>query len=249
MRGIPSTFADAIVGARPEAPIDLVRARAQHDALRATFEAIGVRVTMLDADDRCPDCCFIEDTAVVLRSVALITRPGAPSRRAETEAVARVLALDRPLSWMASPATLDGGDCMRVGDRLYVGRSSRTNTEGIARLAEVSATQGLRVVLVGLPPGVLHLKCICSPLDEERVLLAEGTMSGAIFEGRVVWAPASEAYAANVVTVGGHAIVPDGYPRTRDALEAAGFTTHAVSTTEAQKADGALTCQSILLGA
>ncbi|HEY6176865.1 MAG TPA: hypothetical protein VIX73_20555, partial [Kofleriaceae bacterium] len=146
---------------------------------------------------------------------------------------------------MTEPATLDGGDCMRVGDTLYVGRSARTNAAGIAQLAAL----GLRVVPIDLPPGVLHLKCVCSPLGDGRILLAEQSIPAEVFDAEVVWVPASETYAANAVAIGAHAVVADGHPRTREALVAAGFTVHAVPTSEVRKADGSLTCQSIMFGA
>lgn len=248
MRGVPSTFADAIASRVPEAAIDVALAREQHAGYRAALESIGVSVTMLDADDLLPDCCFVEDTAVVAEGLVLITRPGAEARRAETEAVAAALEHRLELARTSAPATLEGGDCMRVGDTLYVGRSSRTNAAGRARLAEVFAPRGLRVVEVDLPPGVLHLKCVCAPLGHKRVLLARETVPASTFSGiDVVWAPAAEAYAANVVAVGAHVVVAAEYPRTRAALIAAGFTLHPVETSEVRKADGSLTCQSILL--
>jgi dimethylargininase len=248
MRGVPSTFVDAIASTVPEAPIDVALAREQHGAYRSALEAIGVSVTTLDADDGSPDCCFIEDAAVVAGSLALLTRPGAASRRAETQAVAAALEPRLDVARMRAPATLDGGDCMRVGQTLYVGRSARTNAAGRARLAEVFAPRGLRVVEVDLPPGVLHLKCVCTPLGGERVLLARETVPASTFRGvDIVWVPACEAYAANVVAIGAHVVVAAGYPRTQAALFAAGFTLHPVETSEVHKADGSLTCQSILL--
>jgi dimethylargininase len=250
MRAVPSSFVDALASARPASPIDVALAREQHAEYRAALEAIGVDVTTLDPDEACPDCCFVEDTAVVAEGLALITRPGALSRRAETEAVLAALAPALEIATTLAPATLDGGDCMRIGRTFYVGRSTRTNAAGIARLAEVFAPRGLRVVPLELPPGVLHLKCVCSPLGGDRVLLAEESLPRAMFPGAdVVWAPASEAYASNVVAMGAHVLVAAEYPRTRDVLESAGFAAHPVRTSEVRKADGSLTCQSILLDA
>jgi dimethylargininase len=152
---------------------------------------------------------------------------------------------------MDDPATLDGGDCMRVGDTIYVGRSARTNDAGIARLAEVfgpMAGSRAKVVPIDMPPGVLHLKCVCSPLDDERILLADDSIPASLFDARVIRVPASETYAANAVAIGTHVIVADGFPRTHDALASAGFTLHLVPTSEVRKADGSLTCQSLLVG-
>jgi dimethylargininase len=246
-RAVPNSFANALAAVPPDPPIDPVLARAQHAAYRAALQACGASVELIAADEACPDCCFIEDTAVVAGRVALITRPGAPSRRAETAAAAEALRGDHELVRLAAPATLDGGDVMRVGDSLYVGRSARTNAEAIAQLAR--AFPRLRVVAVDLPPNVLHLKCVCSPLGEDRIALAEGSIPAATFAASVVWIPAVETYAANVVAIGSHAVVAEGYPRTHEALAQAGFTLHPVPVSEVRKADGSLTCQSILVSA
>ncbi len=247
LRGVAASFARALCSAAPARPIDVELARRQHAAYRAALEAMGVGVTLLEPDDDCPDCCFVEDTAVVAEGVALITRPGAPSRRAETASVAVALAPHVEIARMTGPATLDGGDCLRLGSTIYVGRSARTNAAGIARLAEVFAPRGLRVVPIELSAGVLHLKCVCSPLGGDRLLLARDTLSAALFPGAdFVWAPVEETYAANAVAVGSRVLIAADHPRTRDALEAAGFTTYAVATSEACKMDGSLTCQSIL---
>jgi dimethylargininase len=244
VRSIPSSFAQALCAVPPERPIDVAVARAQHAAYCAALAACGAVVEMIEGDEACPDSCFVEDTAVVVGSTALITRPGAPSRRAETPAVASALGRWLDVVPMTEAATLDGGDCMRVGDTIYVGRSARTTAAGIAQLAAL----GLRVVPVELPRGVLHLKCVCSPLGEDRVLLAEQSISPEVFRADIVWVPASETYAANAVAIGRHVVVADGHPRTSEALAAAGFTVHAVPTSEVRKADGSLTCQSIVFG-
>jgi dimethylargininase len=243
-RSIPASFAQALSAVPPDPAIDVALARAQHAAYCAALAACGVAVETLAIDEACPDGCFVEDTAVVVGDRALITRPGARSRRAETAAVAAALARWLDVVTMPEPATLDGGDCLRLGETLYVGRSARSNALGIARLAVL----GLRVVAVDLPPGVLHLKCVCSPLGDDRVLLAEQSIPAATFDAAVVWVPAAETYAANAVAVGDHVIVAAGYPRTHEALAAAGFTVHAVPSSEVRKADGSLTCQSIVFG-
>jgi dimethylargininase len=243
---MPASFANALSAAPRTSPIDVALAREHHAAYREELEAMGVAVTVIDADEQFPDCVFVEDTAVIADTVALITRPGAPSRRGETEAVAAVLAMHLGLARVADPAMLDGGDCMRLGSTIYVGRSARTNAAGIRRLAEVFSPRGFRIVAVDLPPEVLHLKCVCSPLGEDRVLLARETIPGSLFDVDIVWVPAEERYAANAVAIGDHVIVAAEFPRTRDALVAAGFRTHPVPTTEVRKADGSLTCQSIV---
>ena len=135
---------------------------------------------------------------------------------------------------------------MSVGSKLFVGRSARTNADGVAQLEGVF---GDRVVVVEMPPNVLHLKCVCSPLGEDRVLLAAASINPSTFTGlEVLIVPAEETYAANAVALGTSVIVAADHPRTRDTLALAGFHVLPVPTTEVRRADGSLTCQSILFG-
>lgn len=242
IRDLSPRFADAL-SANPQ-PIDVALAQQQHAAYAEALEACGVTVIRVPGDARFPDCCFVEDTAVVIGGRALITRPGAASRRGEVEAIETALrdaGLD--IAQMFDPATLDGGDCLRLGNTIYVGRSARSNAEGIAALE--GAFPDFTVKPLDLPPNVLHLKCVVSALDQRRVLLAANTIDPTVFPEAVI-IPHDELYAANCVAIGEHAIAADGFPATRTALEHAGFTIHAVPTSEVRKADGSLTCQSIV---
>ena len=241
-------FAEALAATPPDPPIDLALARAQHAAYREALAWLGADALALAPDDAHPDACFVEDTAVVAGELAVITHPGAPSRRGEVDAVATALARRLEVTRMTGPGTLDGGDCLRLGRTIYAGRSARTSADGVAQLAAAVAPRGYRVVPVTMPAGLLHLKCVCAPLGDDRVLLAEGTLPAEVFAGAsVVWVPADEAYAANAVALGDRVVMSAGFPRTRDALARAGFQTRAVETTEVRKADGALTCLSIVV--
>ena len=240
-RSIPDSFTRAISREAPKEPIDVAAARRQHAAYRAAFG--DAQQLLVDADETCPDCVFVEDTAVILDGKALITRPGATSRLAETAPIARALAPLLDLVAMEPPATLDGGDVMVTRDRIYVGRSARTNADGIEMLRRVFGRD--RVLIVGLPPDVLHLKCVVTPLGD-GVALAERSLSPELFAGMpIVCVPAEETYAANVVDVGDAVIAAAEFPRTLEALSAAGYRVRPVPTTEVQKADGSLTCQSL----
>jgi len=251
-RRIPSTFADATTEIRPDPPIEVERARGQHAAYVRALSGLGFDVIELDTDDRFPDACFVEDCAVLAGGVALITRSGAASRRGEVEPVAEALgraSVLEAIHRMEAPATLDGGDCMLVGRTMFVGLSGRTNREGVARATEVFGSRGIRVVPVPLTEiGVLHLKCVCSPLDAERVLLADETIPRETFAGLdVVPVPREEAYAANCVAHAGGVLVSAGFPATRAILEQRGLRVVPLDTSEIRKADGALTCLSILV--
>jgi dimethylargininase len=246
VRDVSPTFANALCATPPDPPIDLELAREQHREYQLALLECGLELRMLGPSDD-PDGCFVEDTAVVADGVALITRPGAPSRQAETARVAESLAHDLELLRMEAPATLDGGDVMRVGKTIFVGRSARTNERGITRLVEVFERRGYRVVPVEMPAGVLHLKSVCAPLGDDRITLADGSIPHEAFgDVHVVRVPAAETYAANCLRLDGAVLCAKGYPRTRDALAAAGFETIELATSEFRKADGALTCLSLL---
>ena len=249
VREISDSFAKAVTAAPVSIEIDVALARQQHAAYVAGLEWLGATVTRLEADPRFPDGCFVEDCAVIAGGVALLTRPGAPSRQGEVTEVAAALERLLECATMAAPATLDGGDCLRIGRRIFVGRSARSNQAGIQRLADVFMPRGLRVVAVALPAGVLHLKCVCSSLGDGRVLVAEGVLPAGTFEDlALVEVPREEAYAANCVAVGGRALMAAGFPGARAAVEAAGLEVRTLEVSETRKADGALTCMSLLLG-
>lgn len=248
-REVPSSVAHALSAVPPDPPIDAATARAQHAAYRAALAQIGLAVEVLPADEACPDCHFIEDTAVVAAGLAVITRPGAPSRRAEVAPVEAAFAGRFEVAHITAPATLDGGDCLQLGSTIYVGRSARTTADGIAQLAAAFAPRGIRVVGVDMPPGLLHLKSACSPLGADRMLLAEGSIPPDVFAGaRILSVPAAETYGANALAHGDAVITSAGFPRTHELLATAGFRVIPIAMSEARKADGALTCMSIVVG-
>src|SRR3954471_2764787 len=135
VRGVSERFAQALM--RDAVALDAERARRQHEDYCRALKALGFELVTLAPLEAHPDCCFVEDTAIVADSVALVTHPGAPSRRGEVDTIAAALAPYLRLERMQAPATLDGGDCLRVGSRWYIGRSERTNAQGIARAREV----------------------------------------------------------------------------------------------------------------
>ncbi len=247
VRPVSSSFFRALSAVPPDPPIDVARARAQHAAYVDALRAAGAEVVFVAAADELADACFVEDTAVVANGVALVTRPGAPSRQAEAAAVGEVLARYLPVTGMDAPATLDGGDCLRLGRRLYIGRSSRTNAAGVARAREVFEPRGLEVSEVPVA-GALHLKSVCSPLGDDHVLVLEGALPPGTFVGVTeVVVAAAEAPVANAVAVGGTALVAAGFRSAVPLARAAGFEPIAVDNSELRKADSALTCLSILV--
>jgi dimethylargininase len=228
-------------------PIDLVRAHAQHRAYEQALQSLGCEVTRLPADDDMPDSVFIEDTAVVLPDLAVVTRPGAESRRRECDTVADALAAVRPLVLMTPPATLDGGDVLVADRTVFVGRSTRTNDAGIEQLREAVTPFGYTIVVVQ-PRGCLHLKSAVTMVDSKTLLLNPAWVTSDAFRAfSCISVDPSEAGAANVVSIGGRLICAAAYPRTTELLSRAGNVVTVVEVDELAKAEGALTCCSLLV--
>jgi len=246
-RAPTASLVDAIAREAPEIRVDPDRARAQHRAYVAALRALGVQVTELPPDEALPDGCFVEDQAVVRDGVAFVPRVGHPDRRAEADTVASALAPYVRVVRMAGPGTLDGGDILAVGKTLYAGRSARTDADGVAALRAVFGPIGWRVVETRVPGDTLHLQSVCTTLDDRTVLAARGSIEPGDLPGveRILWVPADEAVAANVVVVGRDVLVADGFPETRRVVESAGFRVVPLDTSEFRKVDGALTCLSV----
>jgi len=230
----------------PRTPIDAERAGAQHHDYLRTLEALGCRLVILPAEPALPDSVFVEDVAIVLDEVAVMTRPGALSRRAEVASVAKALGHYRTLLTIETPGNLDGGDVMRAGRTLYVGQSARSNAEGIAQLSALLNEHGYAVQ--GVPTrGCLHLKSAVTQIADDTLLLQPAWVDRALFaDFRVLEVDPAEPHAANVLRVGNALVMPAGFPRTQQRLVDAGFNVTAVDVSELQKAEGAVTCCSLI---
>src|SRR5919107_1978698 len=172
---------------REREPIDAERAALQHRGYCDALRACGARVLTLPPADELPDSVFVEDTAIVLDEVAVLTRPGVESRRGEVSLIEPDVTRLRPVVRVEPPATLEGGDVLRLGRTLYVGLSPRTNAEGVDSLRRHVAPHGYEVVAVE-PRGCLHLKTGCSALDDESVLVNPDWVDAGVFRGREVLA-------------------------------------------------------------
>ena len=220
----------------------------QHDAYIAALKQCGVDVTVLPADEAYPDSCFVEDPAVLTRCCAIITNPGAPSRKGETAAILEAVKNFYPedkIEFIRDPGTLEGGDVMMVGDHFYVGRSARTNAEGIRQVSEILARYGVTCREVPLTK-VLHLKTGVNYLENGNLLVCGEFVDKPDFAAchRVV-IPEEEAYAANCIWVNDTVIVPEGYPAVLAAVRELGYRTLTVDTSEYRKIDGGLSCLSL----
>ncbi|HEY0767327.1 MAG TPA: arginine deiminase family protein [Steroidobacteraceae bacterium] len=229
------------------AAIDVSRAQHQHARYVAELSALGCRLEWLPPLAEHADGVFVEDTAVLLPEVAVITRPGAASRRDEVETVATALARHAAVRRVTEPACLEGGDVLHIDRTLYVGASGRTNAAGIAQLAEALQPFGYAVRQV-VVRGCLHLKSAATFIPPNTLLVNPAWVDPAAFDvGAVIAVDPEEAYAANTLTLRGLTLVSGAYPRTQQRLQAAGILTRAVDVSELQKAEAALTCMSLLL--
>jgi dimethylargininase len=230
------------------APIDAALAARQHAAYLERLRGCGAEVLLLPADADFPDGVFVEDAAVVLDEVAIITRPAPPSRRGEIEAIEKALGPFRPITRLAPPATLEGGDVLPIGRTLYVGASARTNRAGVDQLRKLARPHGYRVI--GVPVrGCLHLKTGCTAIDAETILVNRGWVDLAPFRGlRVVDLPTEEPRAANTLPIGGRLLMHAGFARTIDLVGRLGARVETVDLSEFLKAEGGPTCLSLLFG-
>jgi dimethylargininase len=228
-------------------PIDVARARAQHDSYERALADAGYRVERLPAGDDMPDCVFIEDVAIVFDELAVVTCPGAASRRVEVPAVAEALARYREVRRIEAPATLDGGDVLVAGRRVFVGRSSRTAGDAIAQLGRLLVPFGYDVRGVDVH-GCLHLKSAVTATSDDGVVVNPAFVDVEIFrELDVIAIDPREPAAANVLRLYDRVIVPASCPRTADLLAARGLRVVPVDTSELAKAEGALTCCSLIV--
>ena len=229
-------------------PIDVLRAAAQHRAYCEALSALGLDVVRLPGDAELPDCCFVEDNAVVVDEIAVMASMGAPSRRREVAAVEKALAADRRIATIALPARLDGGDVLVVGRRVFVGQSQRTDAAGARALASALAPFGYDVTPVAVT-GCLHLKSAVTALDPETLLVNAGWIDVAPLAGYdLVAVDPAEPFAANVLAVAGRIVAHAGFDRTRALVEARGYVVHPVDVSEFVKAEAGVTCKSIVYG-
>ncbi len=224
-------------------PIDLARAREQHDAYERALQDLGCTIHRLPALHDLPDSVFVEDTAVVLPEAAVMARLGSESRRGEIGSVAAALQPHRPLFAIEEPGTLDGGDVLAIGKRIFVGRSSRTNEAGIAQLRQMVEPFGYRVSTAAVRE-CLHLKSAAT-LIGEAVLCNARWVDVKLFDETIETHPA-ERFAANALLVNGSVLYPAAYPRTRARLARRGISVQTVDADELAKAEGGLTCCSIV---
>lgn len=260
LRALPKSFADALQQHPSLVPIDVKKAHLQHENYSDIIRANVEQVLEVEVDERHPDCCFIEDTALIVGQDVIITRIGAESRRDESRAVLRVLGdsavkdFGFRIHQLLSPACLDGGDVLQMGDKIFVGLSARTNQAAVDQLEAILPGR-IRTVQV---EGGLHLKSVLSAIDDSSLLaadsklargMAETIRSGLTEKAQIIYVP--DVVAANVVRLGSKLLIQAGYPNSERILRKAALERQleiiALDMSELVKADGALSCCSLLV--
>lgn len=245
-RQVSSSINDCELSFHARQPIDVAKAIAQHKAYQDCLADLGVRVVSLHAEPDLPDAVFVEDPAVVVDEVAVISVMGAPSRRPEAASLADALSRYRPIKFLTEPATLEGGDVMSAGRVVFVGSSQRTNREGIAQLSDTLRPYDYRVQPVEVR-GCLHLKSACSYIGNDTVLVNRSWIDTEhLHRFELLDVPGEEPTAANALLVRDVVILPASFPKTRALLERRGFRVTVIDLSELQKAEAGVTCTSLI---
>jgi dimethylargininase len=227
-------------------PIDLARAETQHAAYNEALRRAGAVVEVLSADAELPDSVFVEDTAVVFDEAAVVTRPGTPLREREVPSITAALSAYRKLLQIVAPATLEGGDVLRLGRDFYVGISSRTNEEGFAQFASIVRGFGYQANPIEVR-GCLHLKTAVTALDAETLLVKPSWIDAAALPRvRQLVVPADEPFGANALVVNGVVHLSARWKQTKELVERSGFSVNGLDVSEFEKAEAGLTCLSLI---
>lgn len=246
-RKISPRFNECEVTHIERTPIDLDVARAQHEEYVNALASLGCQVIELPEEPDLPDSVFVEDTAFILPEAAVITRPGADSRKPETESIIRALSPHRPLVRVTEPGTVDGGDVLVLGKNIYIGISTRSNDSAVRQLQELLAKYGYTVTAVEMHD-CLHLKTALTKVDDKTLLINPKWVDTSHFKGfDWIEVDPSEPFAANCLPVGDGIIFPTAFPKTKQRLEQKGYKIQAVNVAELAKAEGAVTCCSLVL--
>ncbi len=247
-RDISARFDECEITHIDRTPIDLNIARQQHHAYNEALKELGCAVLQLPAQNDLPDSVFVEDTAIILPEAAVITNPGANSRKPEVESIINALAPYRTLVRITAPATVDGGDVLVLGKKIYIGLSTRSNIEAVQQMQELLRPYEYTVLGIEMHD-CLHLKTAVTQVDDKTLLINRKWVDVENFEGfNLIDVDASEPFAANCLPINGQIIFPVAFPKTRAILEKRGYKVRQVHVDELAKAEGAVTCCSLIVG-
>lgn len=246
-RAVSSSIGHCELTYVPRGVIDVERARAQHAHYEECLVRLGCDVIRLPEAPGFPDSVFVEDMAIVLDELAIITRSGAESRRGESETVETALRTFRETARIDPPATIDGGDVLVMGRRIFIGRSGRTNAQAIEQVRRLVDRHGYAVVAVDVT-GCLHLKSAVAGVSEGTVLVNEAWVDPSDFEPlETIRIDPGEPQAANALRIGEVVVYPSCFARTASRLERRGVRLEFVDLSELAKAEGAVTCCSLIV--
>ena len=227
-------------------PIDFELAKRQHEGYCAALERLGVAVTVLSENESYPDCCFVEDTAIVVDELAVICSMGAASRRGETKLIERELSKYRNIAHVSLPATIDGGDVLTIGKKIFVGLSGRTNAQAVEQLARILRPFEYYVAPVNTT-GSLHFKSACTAIDDETLFVNPDWVDLDEFKDfKLIHTPPDEPASANVLRIGKTVCVQVGFPRAAELIASVVDQVEVIDTSELRKAEAGLTCSSII---
>jgi dimethylargininase len=246
-RDVSPRFNDCEITHIERTVINVDTACAQHHGYVDALKKLGCDILELPAEADLPDSVFVEDTAFILPHTAVITRPGADSRKPETESIIRALSPHIKLLYIHEPATLDGGDVLVIGKKIFIGLSTRSNNDAIHQLNELLEKHGYTVAGVQLHD-CLHLKSAVTRVDDRTLLVNRNWVDTHQFENyELIDVDPSEPDAANCLPIGGSIIYSASFPKTRAKLEARGYKIVNVGVDELAKAEGAVTCCSLVI--
>jgi len=248
-RGVSPSINRCELSYHAREPIDFDKAVTQHHAYEDCLRQLGIRVVALPAEPELPDSVFVEDAALVLDEIAVIPIMGAASRRSETKTIAHALQQHRLLKFLTEPATLDGGDVLLAGRKIFVGLTKRTNCAGVDQLREILRHYDYEVIAVEVR-NILHLKSACSYLGDGRILIDRSLVDERCFAGfELVDDPDDEPGNGNVLELNGTVIVPASFPKVSGLLEERGFRVKKVDVLELQDAEAGVSCCSLIFAA
>lgn len=244
VRSVPDSY-DHCVRTNVE-KIDVTLAKKQHAEYCTALKKLGLELVRIKRDDTLPDSCFVEDTAVILGEKAVICNMKVESRVKEVVEVTKVLEELKKTYHIKPPAIIDGGDVLRIEDKVFVGLSARTNLHAVQQLAKIMESSNMEIVPVKIH-NILHLKSACTYLGNNYVIFSKGHFDTDILRGfRKIVVPSGEEYAADCLAIGETVLMAKGYPKTKKLIDKEGFLARELEMSEFRKGDGALTCLSII---
>lgn len=253
VRPPPKSFANALTTSQftnGEKP-DYQLAVKQHNEYVETFKKLGLNVIVLESEEEYPDCCFVEDQALIVDNHVFFPIPGAPSRRGEQKSIIQTITpYMKSIHWCKEPGKIDGGDVVRVGDKFYIGKSKRSNNEGISQFQDFLTKLNFESYIVKVPDYSLHLTTLCSSPNSNLLLIPESCKNDLKFQNlptsvEIVTIPDDETYGCNTIGIDNKVIISEGYPTVKKKLIEKGLEIIELPMSEFRAVDGSLTCLSL----